>query len=105
MCTHHVQLFMWQRDIVGPAHALRIVLMCLVPLKMLLRMHQPYLHQPWRLDRSTPFITMECRAFDSDFASLSGGLSNHSVQSIRYGYACTSAPPLCERPCVHFTKF
>ena len=30
--------------------------MCLVPLMMLLMMHQPHLHQPWRLDRCNPFI-------------------------------------------------
>ena len=34
----------------------RIVLKCLVPWMMLLMMHQPHLHQPWRLDRCSPFI-------------------------------------------------
>ena len=28
-----------------------IVLRCLVPSMMLLVMHQPHLHEPWRLDR------------------------------------------------------
>ena len=32
----------------------RIVLRCLVPKMMLLMMHQPHLHQPWRLDRCYP---------------------------------------------------
>ncbi len=30
-------------------------MMSLVPLMMLLMMHQPPLHQPWRLDRCNPF--------------------------------------------------
>ena len=29
---------------------------CLMPLMMLLMMHQSQLHQPWRLDRCNPFI-------------------------------------------------
>ena len=32
------------------------VLRCLVPLMMLLTMHQPHLYQPWRQDRRNPFI-------------------------------------------------
>ena len=28
---------------------------CLVPLTMLLTMHQPHLHRPWRLDSCNPF--------------------------------------------------
>ena len=52
-----MQLFMGQRDMVGVArHIMELVLMCLVPLMMLLVMHQYYLHQPWRLDRSTSVI-------------------------------------------------
>ena len=35
------------------------ILMCLVPLKMLLMMHQPHLHQPWRLDRCNLLIMLD----------------------------------------------
>ena len=45
-----MQLFMWQRDL-GWHTTSWIVLRCLVPLMMLLMMHQPHLHQPWRLDK------------------------------------------------------
>ena len=56
-CSHPVeptmQLFMRQRDMWGWPHTTSwTVLMRLVPLMM----HQPHLHQPWRLDRCKPFI-------------------------------------------------
>ena len=47
-----------------------IVLKRLVPLMMLLKMHQPYLYQPWRLDRCNPFIHSRC-----DFLAVLGGWS------------------------------
>ena len=46
-----MQLYMWQHEIVGVAHYIRIVLRCLVPQMVLLMMHQPHLPQPWWLDR------------------------------------------------------
>ena len=51
-----MQLFMQQRNIVGVALYIKIVLRCLVPSMMLLMMRKPHLHQPWRLDRCKPFF-------------------------------------------------
>ena len=51
-----MQLFMQQRNIVGVALYIKIVLRCLVPSMMLLMMRKPHLHQPWRLHRCKPFI-------------------------------------------------
>ena len=48
--TNTMQLFMWQRNTVGWHTLSRIVFRCLLPKIMLLMMHQPPLHQPWRLD-------------------------------------------------------
>ena len=46
-----MQLFMWQHDIVGVAHFIKDCFEVLGALVMLLMMHQPHLHQPWRLDK------------------------------------------------------
>ena len=58
---NNMQLFMWQRDTVtvwgGHATMMRVCFMCLLPLMMLLVMHQAHIHQPWRLDRCNPSIT------------------------------------------------
>ena len=51
-----MQVFMWQHDIVGVAHFIKDCFEVLAALDDALVMHQPHLHQPWRLDRCNPFI-------------------------------------------------
>jgi hypothetical protein len=56
-----MQFFTWQHDIVGVAHYTMDNLIFLVPGVMLLMMHQPFFHQPWRLYRCHP-----CKYFTRD---------------------------------------
>ena len=49
--TYTMHLFMWQQNTVGVAH---YIMVCLMPLMMLLMVHQPHLYQPWRLDKCEP---------------------------------------------------
>ena len=60
-----------------------------VPLMMLLMMHQPHLHQPWRLDECNPFI--QAMAGSVLFCICAGGLGDQ-VGAERAGAADRHPP-------------
>ena len=69
-----MQLYMWQHDIVGVAHCVMDgfdILMSLMLCLMLLMMHQPHLHQPWRLDHCNLLTHSLTKRLLSDLEELS----------------------------------
>ena len=54
-------------------------LKCLVPLMMLLMLHQPQVHQPWRLDRCDTFMP-----------GLTGSFCFHGAASSHLQHVCTA---------------
>ena len=108
---HHVQLFIWQRDIVGPAQCIKGssgVLDALEMLRSILMMHYPHLHEPWRLGRCTAFIITKMSSFlvqtlhifQVGFISLwpelkGTGMHAHRLLLVANGFVCTSPSFTC----------
>ena len=70
--------------------------MCLVPLMMLLMMHQPHLHQPWRLDRCGLFNLLSFFFFQSLILCVAGVLIEATVTAHcgpqYFGMTCIDGP-------------